>query len=225
MVESRILEKIRKCLALSGSSNEHEAAAAIRQAQALMRKHGLDCSDPHLFELKAESFHAPFDRPPTWAKMLSVTVADAFQCSLMTRNGEFLFVGKGAAPEVAAYCLSVLTRELKQAKQNFIATDPICKSDPMSKRKRGRAFSEGWIVGVATVVAEFSDPITSAERQAHMAYIKRITGQDDVPPKKIGKLATDKKSRSAAARGLLLGERVQIYQGMNGHAVDRLRRH
>ena len=31
------LKKIKKCLALSRSANEHEAAAALRQAQALMR--------------------------------------------------------------------------------------------------------------------------------------------------------------------------------------------
>ncbi|PXX49026.1 DUF2786 domain-containing protein [Aquitalea magnusonii] len=33
-----ILRKIKKCLKLAESSNEHEAAAAIRQAQALARQ-------------------------------------------------------------------------------------------------------------------------------------------------------------------------------------------
>ena len=38
----RIIDKVKKCIALSKSDNPHEAAAALRQAQALMRKHGID---------------------------------------------------------------------------------------------------------------------------------------------------------------------------------------
>lgn len=34
-----IIDKISKCLALSKSANEHEAAIALRQAQALMQKY------------------------------------------------------------------------------------------------------------------------------------------------------------------------------------------
>ncbi len=41
MDKERILEKIKKCLALSKSANEHEAAQALKQAQALMREYGI----------------------------------------------------------------------------------------------------------------------------------------------------------------------------------------
>ena len=37
----RAIRKIKHCLALSASSNEHEAAAAMRQAQKLMAKYRL----------------------------------------------------------------------------------------------------------------------------------------------------------------------------------------
>ncbi|MCE6577430.1 DUF2786 domain-containing protein, partial [Acinetobacter baumannii] len=33
-----IIDKISKCLALSKSANEHEAAVALKQAQTLMQK-------------------------------------------------------------------------------------------------------------------------------------------------------------------------------------------
>ena len=36
---AKILYKIKKCLALSASANEHVAAAALRQAQSVMRLH------------------------------------------------------------------------------------------------------------------------------------------------------------------------------------------
>ena len=41
----KILDKIKKCLALSSSSNEHEAAIALRQAQKLMELHGISDID------------------------------------------------------------------------------------------------------------------------------------------------------------------------------------
>ena len=37
----KILDKIKKCLALSASSNEHEAEAALRQARKMMETHGI----------------------------------------------------------------------------------------------------------------------------------------------------------------------------------------
>lgn len=41
MSREELLRKIRACLRLSTSANEHEAAAALRQARALMEKHGV----------------------------------------------------------------------------------------------------------------------------------------------------------------------------------------
>lgn len=48
----KAIEKIRKCLALSHSSNEHEAARALKHAQALMRKHELSLDDLDDFEFQ-----------------------------------------------------------------------------------------------------------------------------------------------------------------------------
>jgi len=39
--DEKILGKIKKCLALATSSEPHEAAAAMRQAQKLMELHGI----------------------------------------------------------------------------------------------------------------------------------------------------------------------------------------
>lgn len=45
MSQERIIEKIRKCLALSKSSNEHEAELALLRAQKLAMSHGLKLAD------------------------------------------------------------------------------------------------------------------------------------------------------------------------------------
>ena len=41
MDKEKALDKIKKCLALSRSANEHEAAQALKHAQALMDKYGV----------------------------------------------------------------------------------------------------------------------------------------------------------------------------------------
>ena len=45
MDHERIIEKVRKLLALSQSDNEHEAAAAAAKAQALLSEYNLSMSD------------------------------------------------------------------------------------------------------------------------------------------------------------------------------------
>ena len=42
MNKEDVIKKIKKCLRLSASSNEHEAETALRQARALMEKYGID---------------------------------------------------------------------------------------------------------------------------------------------------------------------------------------
>ena len=39
---AKIMDRIKKCLALSASSNEHEAEAALRQARKLMEAHHIN---------------------------------------------------------------------------------------------------------------------------------------------------------------------------------------
>lgn len=51
MDKQAVLEKIKKCLALSKSANEHEAAQAMKQAQALMKKYEVDAVDVVLSEV------------------------------------------------------------------------------------------------------------------------------------------------------------------------------
>lgn len=45
MDKEKVLDKIKKCLALGRSANEHEAAQALRQAQALMEKYKVNAED------------------------------------------------------------------------------------------------------------------------------------------------------------------------------------
>jgi hypothetical protein len=82
----RIIDKVKKCIALSKSDNPHEAAAALRQAQALMRKHGIDEAGIVASEVSAadvEHKSGNTARPPAWETMLMMLVGTAFGCKGM----------------------------------------------------------------------------------------------------------------------------------------------
>ncbi len=72
------LKKIKKCLALSRSANEHEAAAALRQAQALMREHGLREKDVSLADVAEVKVKA------------CSTAANAWELRLLIRQELFM---------------------------------------------------------------------------------------------------------------------------------------
>lgn len=97
---SKILDKIKKCLALSASSNEHEAEAALRQARKLMEAHGitdLDVQAAEADERRAKS--GAKNQPSNWETMLACKIADAFGCRVIfsggfwSRPGEWCFIG------------------------------------------------------------------------------------------------------------------------------------
>ncbi|WP_375139129.1 DUF2786 domain-containing protein [Pseudomonas entomophila] len=75
----RVIRKIKRCLALSASSNETEATTAMRQAQALMREYRLTEVDVRLSDVgEVDSKEYRITRRPTWDRQLSAIVARAF---------------------------------------------------------------------------------------------------------------------------------------------------
>lgn len=162
----KIIDKIKKCLALSASSNEHEAAAALRQARALMEKHGLtdlDIQAAEAQERRAES--SAKSHPAAWESMLAARIGDAFGCRVVFSNnalrsffdqpGEWAFIGCGAAPEVAEYAFRVLRRQCKKAREGHIKTRlKRCKT--VTKTRRADLFCEGWVRAVAGKITAFA---------------------------------------------------------------------
>lgn len=85
MNHNKALEKIKKLLRLAASDNPHEAAAAMRQARALMEKYRLEESDVHLsdvYECAARS--GSKITPPQWEANLVGAVSQAYACKVLS---------------------------------------------------------------------------------------------------------------------------------------------
>jgi len=157
----KIIDKIKKCLALSASSNEHEAEAALRQAMKLMELHGIT----ELDVLAAEAVEAAAKagasmKPANWEAMLAAKIGDAFGCRVLFscnygRPGNWLFIGLDPAPEIAQYAFSTLLRQAKSARQAHIK-GPLKRCKPATKTRRADLFSDGWVHSVTGKINTFA---------------------------------------------------------------------
>ncbi len=128
----RAIRKIKHCLALSQSSNENEAATAMRQAQALMREYQLTETDVKVSDVgEVESSMSRAARRPLWDQHLSVVVAQVFNvqslrykhwCSIKKRRVErATFVGVSPAQHIALYAYETLLAKLTLARNEYVA--------------------------------------------------------------------------------------------------------
>lgn len=178
----KILNKIKKCLALAASDNPNEAAIAMRQANALMEKHGISSEAITMSDIdEAETPCRTMarNRPAQWEAALAATVGAAFGCKLMISRmvpkescslrkgrvvnvGSYIFVGIKTQVQIAAYTVEVLVRKCKKARGAFIAEKLQGLSGVPGGRRTATAlgdqFALGWVAQIARVVQEFAHP-------------------------------------------------------------------
>lgn len=215
----RILRKIEKCLALSRSSNEHEAAAALRQAKTLMEKHQLTMTDVEMNKIDVATLgRAATRKPPRWKSDLFGVVARAFGCSLFFRGGQIVLVGKAPGPDVAKYAADVLLRQLALDKKTFLREHVTGNTllDRAEKIRIGKGYSEGWVCGCRSIVETFAAAITQNERQQHTDRVRLHFAVDRI------RAAAPQKSALGGGFGALggragydAGKEAKIHAGMN----------
>lgn len=156
----KIIDKIKKCLALSASSNEHEAEAALRQARKLMEMHGVSELDVQAAEAEERRTKAGADRhPANWETALASKIGDAFGCRVIFasswKGGEWCYIGCGASPEVAQYAFDVLLRQARRARAEHIKTR-LNRCKTATKTRRADLFNEGWVRSVVSTITAFA---------------------------------------------------------------------
>jgi hypothetical protein len=220
-MDNKILEKIKKCLRLAKSANANEAATALRQAQALMDKHGMSREDVAASDVESQQTTAGAGRtPPKHLVMLMGMVSHAFGvepiysvCHDGKRwNGRVEFIGLGSAPEVACYAYEVLGRQLKRGRTEYLKS--LSKRiKRATKMRRGDLYAEGWIHAVSQQV--IPHVLTESECQAMEAYkARRWSKPLDKVQARSRKAHT--KDLDALIQGVSDGKKVQFYQGVNG---------
>jgi hypothetical protein len=169
---NKIIDKIRKCLALSKSANENEAAAALRQAQKLMQAYNVTEEDVGLASY-TESF-VDHNYPWRWTRVtkkdpvrkprvvdtlatVSDLVAHAFTVkAVWDRSPRDMFrvwyFGRHANVALACYAHEVVYKAAMAAWRAYRKTDPSAQ-----RMKGGRtSFFRAWCYAVKEKVEDLA---------------------------------------------------------------------
>lgn len=176
---AKILARIKKCLALAGSPEPGEAAAALRAAQALMKKYGLTEEDVSFADIREATTGASGSTSlAQWENILIDCVRCSFNVQVLFRHGDvlrhlrvrrprsgtyywrlsrkrgwLLFIGPQNRVQVALYAFEALRRQLKRARATHRA----------ATGHKGRSldvFCLGWVAGVRKQLAALAAPFT-----------------------------------------------------------------
>ena len=231
MEHEKIIEKIKKCLALSNSDNPHEAAAALRQAQKLMQMHGLSELDVQLSDVQELKAKASTVDTVNWEVMLANLIADAFGCHILSSSENSLtqklqlrrqrfyhFVGIAPAADIAQYAFEVLTEQCAKARRRHIAAQrKNCTTK--TKTARGDAFAEGYIYGLQNLIQKFANPEGSKQLIEHYMNekypnLKQGNAKDRTKGKNI--------SHNDYYAGKIEAKNAQLHQAVGGKKLQGL---
>lgn len=225
-----ILRKIKHCLGLSKSSNENEAAMALRQAHALMAKYNISMDDIALADIaesKAET--SASKKPLQYQANLAHLVAHIFGCDYYIAGKydldkfkvkyDWVFVGVDMYAEIASYAFDVLSRQLKSARREYIKTHLGRVRLAKNKNARADLFCHGWVDSVEKLIRNLVPPTVNRDLIVQKMNTKNLT---------TGK-ALDRVSNSKATattndyhNGRLEGKNAQLHNTMHGNRHSRL---
>lgn len=182
--KDRILRRIKKCLALSRSDNEHEAAAALRQAKRMMDKYGIDATEASAPDYEVHDLSegkARKSRLTQAERALYSVVARFFGCTLYSDNGWPVIVGVSPAPKIVEYAASVLLRQMRRGYDEVAADLERRAGGDIGvsfKRKARHSYSLAWAVSVESKVREFAAAVMPEQQKAHEKAASKHWGVD-----------------------------------------------
>ena len=158
----KILDKVRKLLALAGNnSNQHEAASAAEMAARILDEYNLTLTDVEVREIVECAVKFNTMNTQDWYGMLAVTVANVFDCYVFKRvddtekNSRAVFVGTRSDAEVASYVymylFNVCTRLIKKA----VDDNQTDSDNRMSRGKARKAYSYGLVNSLEKRIISF----------------------------------------------------------------------
>ncbi|WP_417880344.1 DUF2786 domain-containing protein [Vibrio sp.] len=216
-MDNKILEKIKKLLRLSQSSNPNEAALALSRAQKLMKEHGIESNAPELagvndFTINAKS---KAQKPSKYFGVLAHSIAKAFGCEFYFQptftNMQIVFIGHEERPEIASYVFTVLERQLNKARMEFLKT-LSSRMKKINKTNRADQFCEGWCMGVYQKIEAFALSEKESEEIANFKN-KTLDLSSCQPREAKGNGMSANKSRM---QGYLAAKDVTLNQGVAG---------
>jgi hypothetical protein len=224
-VDNRILDKIKRLLALArSSSNQHEAANALHMAQQLMKKHQLSDTDIALHDITERYTKRAnaADKQPRWSLLLAHTVGTAFGLRYFVSwhrdvGNSIVFVGPKDRVEIGTYCYEVLAPQLVKARKSFFGTLNK-RLKPASKTNRADLFAEGWVMAVLHKI----EALVPTEDEQNLVQLYMEKHHPDLTNAAVRAAKQKVRDMSGYIEGSAQGRNVTLNAGVAGAAQGQL---
>ena len=219
----KVLEKLKKLLALAKSDNPHEAALALQRARKLMQFCNITQADLALSDIDESVSHywaAGSVNPPRYMLGLLDIIQVAFGVKSVIHSGfkpSVGFYGNKERVELASYTWEVLARQLIAARKSYIAQQNR-RIKNKTKTSRGDKFAEGWVLAVRREVRLFA--VSRGERElAKRWFEQKYPDSGTTTGREAGKSCDADMSRHIGYRE---GENVRLHQPVSGQEQRKL---
>ncbi|MAL01363.1 MAG: hypothetical protein CL536_04355 [Alcaligenaceae bacterium] len=169
------IRKVKACLDMARSGEASEAATAMRQAQAMMARYGID--HPEILATSATEISissSATERPALYESSLASLVARSSGCTVIFKSnwgcGKWSFIGCSPGVDIAAYSMDVLLRQLRKARRAYMDTK-LRRYKRTNKTIRADAYCEGWVYTVSSLLTRYE--ATQEQVDAVAAYVRQ----------------------------------------------------
>ncbi|MFH2882433.1 DUF2786 domain-containing protein [Citrobacter freundii] len=222
--KEKVLEKLKKLLALSKSDNPHEASLALQRVQKLMQAYGITRDDIALSDIDesiSSYWAAGSINPPRYILGLLGIIQAAFGVDSIIHSGHkpsVSFYGNKDRIELASYTWDILARQLIAARKSYIGQQNK-RIKSTTKTSRGDKFAEGWVLAVRSEVQLFA--MTREERELASLWLEqKYPDSSKTSGRGAGKSRDADMSRH---HGYREGEHVRLHQPVSGQEQRKLR--
>ncbi|WP_395495799.1 DUF2786 domain-containing protein [Acetobacter sp. KSO5] len=226
--KKKLLERLKKLMALSRSANEHEAASALEKAQALMREFSITEDDLDLADYGTTESPAVFIKPrqrlPIYAGMLCSVIESAFGASAVWdtdgREAKVIWIGPQSKTEIAAYSFTVLARLLQKKRSEYKFVALMRESSPGKREARADTYCEGWVMGVRSNIMPYQ-PSEKEKRLSDLFTRQKFPSLGKADMRGAGLSAGE--SSDAYSDGISEGRKTRLQAGMKGEKRSQIK--
>ena len=221
--KEKVLEKLKKLLALAKSDNPHESALALQRVQKLMQTYHITSDDIALSDIDesiSNYWAAGSVNPPRYMLGLLSIIQAAFGVDSIIHSGfkpSVGFYGNKDRVELASYTWDVLARQLTAARKNYIKQQNR-RIKNTTKTSRGDKFAEGWVLAVRSEINLFAMSREGREL-ARLWLEQKYPDSGTTCGREAGKTRDSNISR---LHGYKEGENVRLHQPVSGQEQRKL---
>jgi hypothetical protein len=223
----QVLEKIKKLLRLSESSNPHEAALAMGRAMEMANRHNLDISTLDTDEEMAPIIHKWFPAGGTVPMELRLAVRIAhsyFNVTPCYAFKRYMLVGREADIAIAEYVIAFMVASYRRCARTFEAREKATRRR-MSTRKR-IGYRAGFFYGISSQLAEKHEAFILEDARFAIVLADQEEKRKQSMHELVGETSPVKtrkqdKNKSAVWAGFVEGSRLNLQSGLGSPSTGK----